>query len=342
MQKIRYFSIVLSFHLALAVHHQGNGRQQPILNDTNGKDGATIPIRFDDTSDSHWASDFELIDIPSSRDGSVQKAYFYKAKSTDLRPLVVSLHTWSGTYEQKDDLALLCQQKNVNYIHPDFRGANRSIDACCSELAMNDIDDAIRYAMENAPVDTSQLFVIGVSGGGYATLSTFMKSTHPIKKFSAWASISDLAAWHHESQIRKNRYANDILACTGSDTTLDTLSARDRSPLFWNTPIEKLDNTELHIYAGIYDGIQGSVPFTHSINFYNKLLSDQGITDAGSYVSDAEKLMLLERRQPLGDFGSIDRRRICLVKESGNLRITVFEGNHEMLTEFALEELLGK
>ncbi|WP_245189356.1 alpha/beta hydrolase family protein [Lunatimonas salinarum] len=342
MQKIRAIPIVLCCLLAISMVHHGNARQQPAVKAVNDRTNSTIPIRFDDTSQALWQADFELVAIPSSKDGVEQKAYLYKAKSTEPRPLIVSLHTWSGTYEQKDDLALLCKQKDLNYIHPDFRGANRTFDACCSELALSDIDDAIAYALRNAPVDTSKIYVIGVSGGGYATLSTFMKSVHPIRKFSAWASISDLTAWHHESQIRKNRYAKDILDCTGSGASLDTLLAKARSPLFWETPTEKLKQAELHIYAGIYDGIQGSVPITHSINFYNKLLRDQGITDVNHYVSDTEKLTLLERRQPLGEFGSIGGRRVCLVKESGSLRITVFEGNHEMLTEYALEKLVGE
>jgi dienelactone hydrolase len=324
--------------LLLFVWQRGYAQQGSPLPPAQEKKEATT--RFDDTSVTHWPNDFKRVDIPSSVDGSIQPAYFFTAKGTEPRPLVVSLHTWSGSFEQKDDISLICRDKNIHYIHPDFRGPNRTPSACCSDLAMKDIDDAIRFAIANAAVDISEIYVVGVSGGGYATLSTFMKSSHPIKKFSAWASISDLTAWHRESQIRKNRYEQDILACTGSVEHLDSAKAQARSPLFWPTPVTKLDQATLTIYAGVYDGIQGSVPFTHSINFYNKVVKDLGITDPSSYISMEEKLDLMEKTRPLGDFGSISGRSVFLSKQVGNLRIVLFEGNHEMLTDFALGELL--
>lgn len=297
-------------------------------------------IKFDDTRTIHWSDDFETIAIESSQDDHKQLAYLYKTQSTEQKPLIVSLHTWSGDYTQKDDLAQMCKERDLNYIHPNFRGPNKTIEACCSELALADIDDAITYAIENANVDRSKIYVIGVSGGGYATLSTFMKSKHNIRKFSAWASITDLVAWYNESKIRKNGYDKDVAACTGSEDELNIESAQQRSPIYWDTPTDKLKDSELYIYAGVYDGIQGSVPITHSINFYNKLLTDMKVSNTSKYVSDAEKLELIEKREPLGEFGNLDDRKIHLQKDNDNLRLIIFEGNHEMLTEFALDELL--
>jgi pimeloyl-ACP methyl ester carboxylesterase len=297
-------------------------------------------IQYDDTRKNDWGENFEVVAIPSSWDKSIQKAYFHPTSSAQPRPLIVSLHTWSGSYEQTDPLAEISQSLDLNYIHPDFRGPNWTIDACCSGLALNDIDDAIQYALDHSNVAEDHIYVIGVSGGGYATLSTFMKSRHPIRKFSAWASITDLAAWYNESIIRNNPYASHILKCTGAtDELIDSL-AQQKSPLYWTTPKTKLTESDLKIYAGIYDGIQGSVPITHSINFYNKVLSDIGVSDSSKYVSDAEKLRLLEYRKPLGNFGKIADRDICLLKQSGNIQLIIFEGNHEMLPEYALHELL--
>ncbi len=297
-------------------------------------------IKFDDTIKMDWDTEFSIVEIKSQLDAHIQKAYFYKSKSKKAQPLIVSLHTWSGDYSQKDELAIICQEKNLNYIHPNFRGANWTKNACCSNLALNDIDNAISFALENSNVDMDKIYVIGVSGGGYATLSTFMRSKHQISKFSAWASISDLAAWYNESSIRKNKYAKNILNCTGSGDVLNIANAKSRSPMYWETPTEKLTNSELAIYAGVYDGIQGSVPISHSINFYNKLLTDLAESDSSNYVSNKEHLELLELRQPLGEYGTIASRKICLKKEAGNVSLTIFEGNHEMLTAYALEELL--
>lgn len=297
------------------------------------------PKKVDNTG---WSKEFNIVDIKSGADHNIQKAYFYKTKSDQAKPLIVSLHSWSGDFKQNDSIAEFSKGKDYNYIHPDFRGPNQTKNACCSELVLNDIDDAITYAIENANVDTSKIYVIGVSGGGYATLSTFMRSKHKIKKFSAWASISDLIAWYNESKILGNKYAGNILECTESESELNIEKAEQRSPIYWETPASKLDGSKLAIYAGIYDGIQGSVPITHSINFYNKILKDLSVSDTSKYVSSSEKLNLLEFRKPLGEFGNIGGRKVFLRKEFENISLIIFEGNHEMLTGFAFNELIAE
>ena len=334
--KLTTFILILLFGIAVGIFLRQNKTTWTLIK----KPFVESYIKFDDTRQTEWSKEFEIVEIKSSKNNSLQKSYFYKSKSDEPQPLIVSLHTWSGYYNQNDDLADICKQRDLNYIHPDFRGANWTINACCSELALADIDDAITYAIKNSNVDTNKIYVIGVSGGGYATLSTFMKSKHNIKKFSAWASISDLIAWYNESKIRNNKYSENILDCTGSENGLNIENAKQKPPIYWNTPIEKLENSKLTIYAGIYDGIQGSVPISHSINFYNKLLTDMSVSDTLKYVSTSEKLKLLEKREPIGEFGNIADREIYLKKEFGNLSLIIFEGNHEMLTEFALNELL--
>lgn len=296
-------------------------------------------IKFDDTRKSIWPKEFSLVEIQSSIDNNIQRAYFYKSESREKKPLIVSLHTWSGDYAQRDSIAELCRVNDINYIHPDFRGPNHSKQACCSDLVISDISDAIDYAIMHANVDTTRISIIGVSGGGYATLCCFMKLKRRIHQFAAWAAITDLIAWHNESEIRGNKYAQDILDCTCSSNQLDEINAKQRSPFYFDTPLSKLEETKLSIYAGIYDGIQGSVPITHSINFYNKLLEDLSEKNPDNYISDSEKLKLLELRKPLGKFGSIGGRKIFLQKKIGNITMTIFEGGHEMLTKYTFEEV---
>lgn len=296
-----------------------------------------------DSSESNWSPDFKLIKIKSPADEELQKAYFYKSKSAVPQPLIVSLHSWSWDYRQYDTLGILSKEKDINYIHPDFRGQNWTKNACCSDLVISDIDAAIDYAIGQGNVDTSKIYVIGRSGGGYATISSFMKSKHRIRKFSAWVPLTDLVAWYEETRMRKLYYAGNILVCTHSaDGKLNKEIAVQKSPMYWSTPAEKLSYATLEIFDGIYDGLEGNgpIPITHSINFYNKLLTDLKVTDSSKYISDAEKLKLLESRKPLGDYGKIADRDICLVKEYGNIRITIFTGGHEMLQEYAFNELL--
>lgn len=335
MKKTTSYLLILVSGLAAGIFISQNEKIWNALK----KPFSTTFTRFDDTRQTEWDADFKVVSVQSTMDNSMQKAYFYKSKSSEPKPLVVSLHTWSGNYEQKDELAALSKTKDLNYIHPDFRGVNWTKDACCSDLALGDIDDAIDFAIKNSNVDLSRIYVIGVSGGGYATLATFMRSKHLIRRFSAWVPISDLPAWYAQSKIMKTKYAEDIMGCTGSVDSLNMEVAIKKSPVYWKTPVEKLNTTEFEIYAGVYDGIQGSVPITHSINFYNKVLRDTSPADSSAYVNDTEKLNLLEYRKALGDFGSIAGRKVFLRKQSGNLGLTIFEGNHEMLTEYAFNLL---
>lgn len=298
-------------------------------------------VKFLNDSESNWTNGFFIANIKSSIDSNIQKTYYYKSKSKNPKPLVVSLHTWGGDYSQEDKLALICKQNDLNYIHPNFRGTNNTKNSCCSEQVLSDIDDAISFAISNFNVDISKIYVIGASGGGYATISTFMKSKHKVKKYSAWVPITDLIAWHNEGKIRKSPFVNDILNCTSSTHELNIKNAKQKSPIYWDTPIEKLNDEEVSIYAGIFDGIQGSVPITHSINIYNKILKDLSVQDSVNYVTASEKLKLLEFRKPLGDFGYIDGRKVYLKKEFKNLSLVLFEGGHEILTEFAFNQLIN-
>ena len=101
------------------------------------------------TASEDWSNEFEIVEIKSPIDGVLQKAYLYKTKSKLPQPLIVSLHTWSYDYSQFDSINVQSAEKDYNYIHPDFRGANNSKNACCSELAITDIDASIEFAINN-------------------------------------------------------------------------------------------------------------------------------------------------------------------------------------------------
>lgn len=290
-----------------------------------------------------WSDTFEIVDIKSPLDGTIQKAYFYRSRSSEAKPLIVSLHTWSHDYTQFDSINDLCVSKDLNYIHPNFRGVNNHKDACCSELVLSDIDAAIDYALAHGNVDSDRIYVIGTSGGGYATLATFMKSRHKIKKFAAWVPLVDLSKWYRETRIRKLKYADEIMACTSSSGgELNLEVARAKSPMYWQTPVHKLEDSEVKIYCGVYDGMtgNGTIPITHSINFYNKLMDDMGGDAKSSKVRDDEKLHLLEHRSSLMSGEKIGNREVFLEKSHGNTHLILFEGGHEILTEYAFNDLI--
>ena len=278
--------------------------------------------------------------IQSSLDKNIQVFYYDKSTAPKPQPLVVELHSWSNTADsQKDILAEQAHAKAWNYIFPNFRGVNNHLKACCSEFVIADIDEAIDWALKNMNVDKKNIYVVGNSGGGYATMAMYMKSRHNIRAFSAWSSISDLAAWYEESVERKNRYGPEIIQCTGANGIFDDQKARERSPLFWETPIKKRRNSILQIYAGIHDGYTGSVPISQSIKFYNKLLIDTDETDDARYVSAEDTSTMLQTqsfptKKPVK---TIDNRAVLYQKSSKKITLTIFEGTHEILKNVALD-----
>jgi pimeloyl-ACP methyl ester carboxylesterase len=311
---------------------------------------STGPVLSQDSSRSKpgntgdWPEECKLIYIPSKVDGTLQPAYFYRVPSSEPRPLVVSLHSWSAGYEQRDTLSWMCIAENYHYIHPDFRGKNNKPEACGSHLAIQDIDDAISYALANAPVSEKEVHVIGVSGGGHATLLSYMKSRHEIRSFSAWVPISDIEAWFYQSLSREPGYALDIvLATAGTDSLtgnlyFDKVEARRRSPIYMSTPVSRRQNSKLLIHAGIHDGYTGPIPISQSLLFYNKVVQDFDSTATQSLVPDKDIITLLANRLiPSENYPEIAGREIHYWKNyRNNIFVLIFEGSHEMLPEVVL------
>ena len=293
---------------------------------------------WDDTVNKYWPAGFEEIDIQSKADGTIQKAVFCKSTLPGPQPLIISLHTWSGDYRQEDPLAEEVKLRNWHYIHPDFRGPNNRPEACGSDLVISDLEDAIEFAVTTCEVDTGNIHIIGVSGGGYTALMAYLKLNRPVKSYHAWVPVSNLSDWYWESIGRKNRYAEDLekIALIGAEMNWKTLE--NRSPLSLKVPKDKWQNTSLHLYAGIHDGYTGAVPISHSIDFYNKMVLEIKGQGSDDLVTEQMKSDLIIKRT-LPNFENSERlfdRVIHLKKEISGLSLTVFEGGHEMLVGPAL------
>ncbi|AEL24960.1 SGNH/GDSL hydrolase family protein [Cyclobacterium marinum] len=302
---------------------------------------------WDNTQIENWPEECTKTTITSSMDGKKQPAIFYAAKEPN-RPLIVSLHTWSGNYEQEDLLIKEIIKRDYNYIHPDFRGPNKTYEACGSEFVIQDIEDAIAFAIEKGNASMNDIHVIGTSGGGHATLLTYMNTDFPVKTFSAWVPISDIEKWYYESEGRGNKYSRDIALSTVKDAAfdkdnyhLDEDEAIKRSPIHMPTPIEKRKNSKLYIYAGIHDGYTGSVPISQSLDFYNKVVADYDTLEKDALVPQADiKELLASRNFVVTNKDSIADRLIHYRKTYKDLlKITIFEGSHECLTSVALDHI---
>lgn len=294
-----------------------------------------------------WPKVVQTVEILSSTDGTVQKAILYSSRSETPKPLIVSLHTWSGDYLQYDPLIREIVARDWNYIHPDFRGPNNHPEAGGSEKVISDLMDAINYALKNTNSDPEDVHIIGLSGGGFVTLAAYMNLDFPVKTFSAWAPISDLEAWYYESVGRRLKYARDIMRIVSVDTVFNRDEAIRRSPLWQSFPRKLREDANLFLYAGVHDGCKGSVPFTHSVKMYNRLAGElaYGVADLDSVislklkdsilVSQEEMIDLLTRRfhPAFETLPKLFDRNVFLLRNFRNIHLTIFDGGHEQLPQ---------
>ena len=283
------------------------------------------------------------VDVTSTKDGSPQKVVYYQPDSAAKNlagpavPLLVFLHSWSGSIEQGPMLVGLAKQRGWVMIAPAFRGINNNPEACASDLASQDIIDAVEYAKAHARIDTDRIYLVGGSGGGHMSLVMASRVPGLWAAVSAWVPISDLTAWHAESTARKNNYAKMIEQCCGGKPGPATEAEyRHRSPLFH---LAAAKGVPLDINTGIHDGHTGSVPVSHSLLAFNVLAAP----DKQVSVADID-FMVREQKIPtaLATETQIDpeRQKATLFRRaSGNARVTVFEGGHDSEPTAALEWL---
>lgn len=294
-------------------------------------------VRWDDIDNKDWPLAFKKVTILSSFDGTLQPSIVYSSTLLKPQPLIVSLHSWSGDYMQSDSLSFEISRRNWNYIHPDFRGPNNKPIACGSTAAVQDIDDAIKWAIEHMRVDTNEIHIVGTSGGGFMAMQAYMKLKYPVKSFSSWVGISDLETWYHESIGRQLKYAKDIQQCTGSTDNLNVEEARARSPFYEQVPNRK---ATLHLFAGIHDGYLGSVPITQSMKMYNKIVNHYFPQQKALQISDSKMIELLSQRKSTHtSTRSIGGRNLHYYANAGPVSIVIFEGKHEMIVPVGLQML---
>ncbi len=201
--------------------------------------------------------------IQSTKDASLQPSLFRKAISADKRPLLVGLHTWScDRFNQVKRLLPWAEKYDLNLILPEFRGPNlvsnpqRTL-ACGSETAMQDIKDAVDYAVREENADPDHVFLYGESGGGHMALMMAGFCPTVFEAIAAFVPITDLKKWAGESA----NYRPHILACCSHDEAEMT----KRSPVSY---IDSIAQANVKIYHGKYDP---SVPYTHSVELFEAI-----------------------------------------------------------------------
>lgn len=273
-------------------------------------------------------------------DGSDQPALYMPSATKEKAPLLVALHQWSGNYKTSGYLESVnwCLEKKWHFIQPNFRGPNNTPEAMGSDLVVGDILKAVEYAKANGNVDEKRIYLLGASGGGHCTL--LMSGRHPDiwAGATSWVPIFDIKQWYEDGLKRKNRYPKMIFAALGGNPLEDEKLAKDalyRSPKNWLKPgIFPLD-----INVGIYDGHTGSVPVGHSIRAFNQVAAekDRISEDDIAYIEKHKKIPdHLEKSEKDGNYGS---KEVLFRRQSGNARLTIFKGGHEIVQNAALRWL---
>jgi pimeloyl-ACP methyl ester carboxylesterase len=285
-----------------------------------------------------WPTNVLELAYLSSADQTLQPALVYQALSNDPKPLLVALHTWSGNYLQSEpDFANWCIANDWHFIHPNFRGSNNNSNALGSELAVQDIVSAVEFMRVNCNVDTNRIYLVGVSGGGHASL--LLAGRHPEiwAGVSAWCGISDIAAWWRQCDGTANDgYANNIEAACGGSPATNTNALNQcilRSPA---TYLAQATHLALDINHGVNDGRSGSVPFTHALYAFNVVAAPVDVLTEAQITNFYATQISPEPADPDPLYGS---KAPLFRRLSGNTRVTIFDGGHEIISNAALRWL---
>ncbi|MCB1066174.1 MAG: prolyl oligopeptidase family serine peptidase [Verrucomicrobiae bacterium] len=285
---------------------------------------------------------------PCPADKSEQPALFWAPNlAAGVRaPLLVALHTWSGDYRQvggEAKYAEWCQQNGWVFIHPNFRGPNRTPEAMGSDLMVADIRAAVEWAKSQASVDETRIYAIGVSGGGHATQLLAGRTPEIWAGISSWCGISDITAWHADTTAAgRGNYAKDIEKSLGGVPDASEAikaDARHRSPVTW---LKNAGGVPLDLNHGIEDGRSGSVPFVHSLKAWNAVVPES------ERLTDAEMAAFYETQKAPASGGEAIQddlygdRPPVFRKTHGNTRVTIFQGGHEIVHEAALNWLAAQ
>ena len=289
-----------------------------------------------------WPEEIQEIKYRSAADGTDQPALHFAPSTKEARPLLVGLHSWSSDYRQANtSYGQWAVNHDWHFIHPNFRGRNRTPSSMGSELAVQDILSAVSWAKQQGNVDPNRIYVIGASGGGYASLLMAGRAPELWAGVSAWVPISDLVKWHAETTARKLRYAGEIEAALGGHKPVPGTPAHadalKRSAI---TYMARARGVNLDINAGITDGHKGSVPISHSFEAFNALAEPKDrLSPAliGEFVKTA-KVPAALRKEAAAD-ASYGRKTVLFRRKSGAARVTIFQGGHEIIPEAGLQWL---
>ncbi|MDX5480155.1 MAG: prolyl oligopeptidase family serine peptidase [Hymenobacteraceae bacterium] len=294
------------------------------------------PSKFADESFEKWKKeipDIQEVSIKSTADGSMQPALFYSSNSSGKRPLLVMLHSWSSEYLQEVSIpfAEWSMEYDWAFIHPNFRGKFDNPEAMASDLAIQDIVDAVNYAKQHAEIDSSRVYILGSSGGAMTALVAAGKHPDIWAGVVAWVPVFDLVDWYAFSQNYPHRDYNDhIVTACGGEPIPGTAAAEEckrRSP---STYIDNAKDVPVFLAHGVEDVL---VPVDHSIRAFNILAAPEDTISQEhvEYILEEQALPpdLKETSHTIKYFDDGDPE-VVFARQSQNVRLVLFKGVHDM------------
>jgi len=320
-----FLTLALALGLASGCSSPQGGEREPLLPAVPGVDATQYG----------WPEGSVVIELENPLATDPDLAVFRRAEGSG-RPAVIVIHGWFGNALNPSGNTLIQEAigANAHYLYPNVRGPHTGTDNCCSDVAMADLDSALRFLSRYADVEPSQVFFVAASGGGYTSLCYLMSRDQALGGVRAWVPITNLIAFHDESS--GSPYEDAVRGCTGSDDELDEEKAARRSPFFMPRA-GKIGRTPLAIFAGINDGHDGPVAISHSLDFYNRLAQEANTTGVGPVVYDALMTRDVDVLPQLD--AKLDDRVVYYEQSADFGRLVVFEGGHEMLPNVALARL---
>lgn len=287
--------------------------------------------------------EIQEIEIPRAGGEESQPALFYDSGSSEKRPLLVALHSWTADYRKQFSIpyGAWAKQNDWVMIHPDYRGNFDRPEATMSEGAVQDILDALEWAKKNASVDEDRIYLTGFSGGGMAVLT--MVGRHPDlwTAAAAWVPVWDLGEWYSTVRERPDlHYASNIVASCGGKPKEGSEAAeecRKRSPSSYLAQARGHD-VKVLVTAGIEDWF---VPPAHAIQAYNTL------ADEGDRLSEAHQRQISdEETVPEELQGEVSNplieaagRKLLLERRSDQVQLWIFDGGHDVIYNAGLDWL---
>lgn len=304
--------------------------------------GITIGDDYDEGEDEveTWTDelpDIEEVTITSTADGSDQPSLYLPPSGDGDQPLLVVVHSWSATYTQPLDVPYgqWASEAGWGMIHPDFRGVNETPEATGSDLAVQDVVDAIDDAIDRGGIDPGRVYVTGFSGGGM--MSLLLAGRHPDRIAGAvsWVPVEDVNEWYAyklDDEEDDEEYTDQIEASCGGDPSTDPEAEEDCAARSPSSYLAAARDAGVPIYVG--HGIDDTnVPPDHGVRAFDALADED---DALGAEVEAQAATGEWPEDLLGEVeaatGFTDQEPdVLFARSSAAVTFVLFDGEHDLV-----------